>query len=62
MTAAMDGHVLAEASDDETMVIGGNVYFPSAAVMHALLSGESPFEHCSGVNPYAHRTAHQPFW
>ncbi|GAA3812670.1 DUF427 domain-containing protein [Streptomyces chiangmaiensis] len=38
MKATMDGHVLAEAPDDETIVIEGNVYFPPTAVIHGLLS------------------------
>ncbi|KOV98015.1 DUF427 domain-containing protein [Streptomyces sp. MC1] len=38
MKATVDGHVLAEAPDEETIVIEGNVYFPPSAVKHGLLS------------------------
>ncbi|GAA3898397.1 DUF427 domain-containing protein [Streptomyces sp. NPDC003737] len=38
MKATMHGHVLAEAPDDETIVIEGNVYFPPTTVLHDLLS------------------------
>lgn len=37
MKATLDGHVLAEAPDDETIVIEGNVYFPPGAVKQGLL-------------------------
>ncbi|MET8647861.1 DUF427 domain-containing protein [Streptomyces sp. NPDC004675] len=44
MKATMDGHVLAEAPDDETIVIEGNVYFPPNTVMPGLLTeSDTPY-------------------
>ncbi|WP_030899200.1 DUF427 domain-containing protein [Streptomyces sp. NRRL F-5126] len=44
MRATMNGRVLAEAPDDETIAIEGNVYFPPGSVTHALLSeSDTPY-------------------
>lgn len=44
MRATIQGRVLAEASDDEIVMIEGNVYFPPGTVAHELLSeSETPY-------------------
>jgi uncharacterized protein (DUF427 family) len=42
--ASLQGHVLAEAPDDEVVIIEGNAYFPPSAVTRGVLSeSQTPY-------------------
>ncbi|WP_406423767.1 DUF427 domain-containing protein [Streptomyces sp. NBC_01589] len=44
MKASLQGHVLAEAPDDEVVIIEGNAYFPPSAMTRGVLSeSQTPY-------------------